>query len=318
MSELRVAFIGLGGMGSGIAMRLLDADVPLTVYNRTRAKAEPFGDAGAAVADTPAKAAAVADIVLLSLADEDALEEVVFGPDGVAAGLRPGGYVLDTSTASPAFSRAMATRLAAQEVRFVEARLLGNPLHARSGELRVFTAGEDADVATVRPLLEVIGQEVRSLGPVGAAATFKLAFNVLLGAQLAAMSEAVTYAQQAGLSREIVLHAIGNSGLSSPVLAFRCGLALQRRFDPPAFRTRLMRKDLRLALEDTEHPMPVIESAMAYFDDAVAAGWGDLDSAVVLQEPEAVQSVQPAQPVQALAAGAGNGAVAAEQQAEVG
>lgn len=297
MTELRVAFIGLGGMGGGMALRLLDADVPVTVYNRTRAKAEPFADEGAVVAPTARGAAASADIVLLSLADEEALEDVLFGPGGVTAGLRPGGYVVDTSTASPAFSRACATRLAAQEIRFVEARLLGNPLHARSGELRVFTGGSEEDVATVRPLLEVIGQEVRNLGPVGAAATFKLAFNVMLGVQLAAMSEAVTYAQQAGLPRDIVLHAIGNSGLSSPVLAFRCGLALQRRFDPPAFRTRLMRKDLRLALADSENPMPVIESAVAYFDNAVDAGWGDLDTAVVLQEASAVRAAANARTV---------------------
>ncbi|MFL6109789.1 MAG: NAD(P)-dependent oxidoreductase [Catenulispora sp.] len=292
-TDLQAAFLGLGGMGAGMAHRLRDAGVRLVVQNRTAAKTIPLVDAGATAADTPAAAAADADVVFVSVADEAALDEVIFGPDGVAAGLRPGGYLVDTSTASPTYSIAAAEKLAAHGIRYVEARILGNPLHARSGELRVFAAGRDQDVEAVRPLLEIIGQEVRNLGPIGAASTFKLAFNVLLGAQLAAISEAVDMAERAGLSREVMLQTIGTSGLASPVLAFRCALALKGRFDPPAFRTRLMHKDLRLALSDARSPMPVIARAAEYFDAALERGLGELDAAIVLAAPEPATAAAP-------------------------
>lgn len=285
MEDFSVAFIGLGGMGGGMAMRLIEAGLPVTVQNRTKSKTEPMVLAGAVAADTPAQAAAHADLVVVSVADEEALDQVIFGPDGVASTLRPGGYLVDTSTASPTYSVATAAALAQQGVHFVEARMLGNPLHARTGQLRVFAAGAENDVETVRPVLEIIGQEVRNLGQIGAASTFKLAFNVLLGVQLAAISEAVAFAERAGLARDVVLDAIGNSGLASPVLAFRCSLALQHRFDPPAFRTRLMAKDMRLALADARSPMPVIAHAAECFDLALARGWGELDTAIVMTEP---------------------------------
>ena len=285
-SDLKVAFVGLGGMGGGMAHRLRGAGLRLVVQNRTKSKTAPLVDAGAVAADTPAGAAADADVVFVSVADEAALDDVIFGPAGIVEGLRPGGYLVDTSTASPTYSIALAAKLAERDIRLVEARILGNPLHARSGELRVFAAGSDRDVEAVRPLLEIIGQEVRNLGPIGAASTFELAFNVLLGAQLAAISEAVGLAERAGLSRELMLQVIGTSGLASPVLAFRCALALKGRFDPPAFRTRLMHKDLRLALSDSRSPMPVIARSAEYFDAALERGLGELDCAIVRAEPD--------------------------------
>ncbi|WP_283133444.1 NAD(P)-dependent oxidoreductase [Rhizohabitans arisaemae] len=283
----KLAVVGLGGIGGGVARRLLDAGYPTTVYNRTAEKAKSLVQAGATGAATAEEAAASADVVLLSLSDEDAVEEILFGR--MARVLKPGTVIVELSTVSPTYARRAAQRLAAIGVRRVEACVIGNPQMARLGELRIFAAGESGDVADVADVLAAMGRHgTLHLGPTGRATAMKLSFNLLLGLQTAGLAEAVAYAEQAGIDRELLLTAVEKSGWRSPVLNFRAEFMRTRRYEPAGFRARLMAKDLGLAVADAELgglSLPLTERAARRFGDAVAAGRGDKDAAVVVEIP---------------------------------
>ncbi|WP_018681670.1 NAD(P)-dependent oxidoreductase [Actinokineospora enzanensis] len=277
----KVAVVGLGGMGAGMAAALLTAGFDVTVHNRTAAKAAPLAERGARVAESVGAAAAGVDIVVLSLSDETAV-------DAVLADLRPrpGTVVVDTSTVSVGFSRSAAARLAEQGVARVEACVVGNPRMANTGQLRVFTAGDESTVDKVRPVLDAVGASVTHLGAFGRSCAFKLALNLLLGVQTAALAEMVHFAESAGLDREQLLGTVLESGWSSPVLAFRAEFMRRRDYRPAAFRAELMGKDLRtLVAEAGAHgtALPVTESALRAYEGAVAAGRGDEDAAVVAE-----------------------------------
>ncbi|MEU4966375.1 NAD(P)-binding domain-containing protein [Streptomyces smyrnaeus] len=279
-----LAFVGLGNMGGGMAHRLLAAGRTLTVHNRTAAKAAPLAEAGATVAASPAEAAKGHGVVLLSLADEAAVEEVLFGQ--VAEVLAPGAVVVDTSTVSPAYARECAQRLDRLGLRRVEACVVGNPFQAREGKLRVYTSGEQSDIARVGDILDTLGAQVVHLGAPGTAATLKLIFNLLLGAQVASLAEAVAYGVAAGLDRDRLLASVAESGFSSVVLRFRAELMRKASYEPAFFRSTLMEKDLRLALGDAAVagvPLPVLDSVRERFADVNAAGDGDKDASVLLE-----------------------------------
>lgn len=279
-----VAVIGLGGMGSGMAKALLDNGFPVTVYNRTAAKAESLVAAGASLAPSAGEAGAGAEVVVLSLADEHAVEEVLFGE--VVWRLTPGTTVVDTSTVSPSFAHNTAIRLAASGVRRVEACVIGNPAMAKTGQLRVFAAGAESDVDDVRDVLGALSQEIRYLGPSGRAGTLKLAFNLLLGIQTAALAETVSFAESAGLDREYLLAALDNSGWRSPILSFRAEFMRRREYLPAGFRTVLMQKDLTLAREEAAAhgvALPLVDASAERFAEAISAGRGDEDAAVVAE-----------------------------------
>ncbi|MFD8494683.1 NAD(P)-dependent oxidoreductase [Amycolatopsis sp. NPDC059657] len=283
-SSSAVAFIGLGAMGTGMARRLVQSGFPLSVYNRTQGKAGALVSAGAVEVSSPAEAALNASVVVLSLADEHAVEEVLFGADGVAGAAAPDTVIVDTSTVSPAYSKAVTERLRELSLIRVEGCVVGNPLQASEGELRVFAAGREEDVAVVRPLLDTVGKQVLYLGEVGMGATLKIVFNTLLGAQLSSLAEAVGLATRSGLDADLVLGAIAESGFSSRVMAFRAQLLRQGRLEPAAFKTSLMVKDLELALDmadATGLAMPTLAAAAEAFRETVRAGFADKDAVAV-------------------------------------
>jgi len=285
MDKQRIGFIGLGVMGAGMASRLAESGYDVAVYNRTRAKSEEVAKAGARVADTPADAADGAGVVCLSLADQNVVKRMLFGDDGAMDALAEGGYILDMSTVPPDFARELASRASEAGRHALDTCVLGNPMHARSGELRVMVGGDEGDFNTVRPLLEAIGKEVTYLGESGMGATMKLVLNMLMGVQMPALAEAVVFGEKAGLDRDMILEMIAKSGYSSPVMSFRCMLMGQRNFGLAAFKLGLMRKDMMLVLEEAQQrdiPMPVSESAYAMLTAAKAQGLGDLDVAAIL------------------------------------
>jgi 3-hydroxyisobutyrate dehydrogenase-like beta-hydroxyacid dehydrogenase len=284
--HLELAFIGLGEMGGGMALCLRAAGISLVVHNRTAARAAPLAQAGARVAASSAEAVRGARIVMLSLADEEAVEQVLFTE--LAGRLRRGAIVIDTSTVSPAYSMSAAERLAAVGVRRVEACLIGNPAMARAGQLRIVTAGRPEDADEIHVILDALAQDVRHVGPVGSAAALKLAFNLILGNQIAALAEAIALAECSGLERDLFLTALTASGFSSPTLAFRAGLIRQRRYEPPGFRSALMEKDLRLALGEAAHhgiALPLTRCAANRFAETVLAGDGGKDAAIIAELP---------------------------------
>jgi 3-hydroxyisobutyrate dehydrogenase len=279
MPARKVSVVGLGGMGSGLAHALVAKGFPVTVFNRTAAKAAPLAQAGATVVDSAAAAAKDAEVVLLSLSDEKAVEEVLFGE--MAPVLAPGTTVVDTSTVSVAYAQEAAKRLDDLGLKRVESCVIGNPMMAKAGQLRVFAAGRQSDVDQVSDVLEAFTQEVRYLGPPGHATTLKLAFNLLLGLQTAALAETVQFAEAVGLDRVMLLDALDNSGWRSPILSFRGQFMKTGGYTPAAFRTVLMHKDIRLAREAVDVPLPLTEQVRRHYEAAIAAGRGDEDAAVL-------------------------------------
>jgi len=164
--------------------------------------------------------------------------------------------------------------------------VVGNPFQAREGKLRVYTSGEEEDIARVGGILDTIGAQVVHLGAPGTAATLKLIFNLLLGAQVASLAEAVAYGVAAGLDRDRLLTSVAESGFSSVVLRFRAELMRKGAYQPAFFRSTLMEKDLRLALGDAAVagvPLPVLDSVRERFAGVNAAGDGDKDASVLLE-----------------------------------
>jgi 3-hydroxyisobutyrate dehydrogenase len=281
----RIGFIGLGNMGSGMAARLAEAGYDIAVHNRTRAKAEEVEKLGARFAESPAAAAEGVDVLMTSLADEDVVEQMLFGRDGAVEALAAGSYIIDLSTVSPDFARALAERASAAGLHAMDACVYGAPMHARTGELRVMVGADRADYDAVEDILQAIGKDVTYLGPNGLGATMKLVVNMLMGVQMPALAEALVFGEAAGLSREAMLKMINGSGYSSPVMNFRCGLIGAGKFDNAAFKLKLMRKDMKLMLHESQElgvPMPVSEAAYAMLTAAMQQGLGDLDVAAIV------------------------------------
>ncbi len=285
MTKQRIGFIGLGNMGSGMACRLAEAGYELAVYNRTQSKAQEVAGLGARVAQSPADAASGADVVMLSLADQNAVTSVLDGADGVFGSLRAGGYIVDMSTVPPEFARELGPRAEQAGYHALDACVYGAPQHARSGELRVLVGGEEDDFHAVEEVLDTLGKQLAYLGAKGTGATMKLVLNMLMGVQIPALAEAIVYGERAGLPREKILEMIAGSGYSSPVMTFRCGMMGRRSFEQAAFRLSLMRKDMMLVLAESHElgvPLPVAESAYAMLTAAKQQGLGDLDVAAML------------------------------------
>jgi 3-hydroxyisobutyrate dehydrogenase len=285
MPEQRIAFIGLGNMGAGMAERLTESGYQVAVYNRTRDKSEGAEKLGARVADSPADAASDSDVVMLSLANQDVVRSMLYGDAGVFGSLRKGGYVVDMSTVPPEFCVETASKAAEAGYKALEACVYGAPFHARSGELRVMVGGDEEDFEALEPILHTVGKQVTLMGSNGMGATMKIVLNLLMGIQMPALAEAVVFGERAGLKREQILEAINGTGYSSPVMNLRCPMMAERRFEPPLFRLSLMRKDMMLVLERSQQlgvAMPVSESAYAMLTGANAQGLGDLDVAAIV------------------------------------
>jgi len=295
MERQRIGFIGLGGMGGGMASRLAESGYELAVYNRTREKAEPVAALGARVADSPADAARDADVVMLSLSNQDVVEAVLFGEDGAADALRAGGFILDLSTVPPGFARELATRAREADKRALDTCVLGAPHHARTGELRVMVGGGEDDFHAVEGILQTIGKEVTYLGPNGLGATMKLVLNMLMGVQMPALAEAIVFGERAGLPRQAILQMIAGSGYSSPVMTFRCPMMAERQFQRVAFSLALMEKDMTLVVNEArEHgvPMPVAETAKEALSKASEEGLGGFDVSAILAYQERLAGME--------------------------
>lgn len=282
-------------MGGGMAARLAESGYDLKVYNRTREKAQEVADLGAAVVDSPAEAARDAEVVMISLANQDVVSRMLYGDDGVFGALPDGGYILDMSTVPPEFSRETAAKAAKAGYHALDSCVLGAPFHARSGELRVMVGGEQADFDALQDVFETIGKQVVLMGGSGMGATMKLVHNMLMGVQMPALAEAVIFGERAGLKREQILEMIAGTGYSSPVMTFRCPMIAERKFEPPLFRLSLMRKDMVLVLERCMKlgvPMPVTESACAALTAAQQQGLGDLDVAAIIAHQERMTGME--------------------------
>lgn len=276
-----VAFCGLGRMGEPMARRLIEADHELVVWNRTPERAGGLVDAGARWADTAAEAVEGADAVLTMLATPDAVEQVVFGDGGVAAGLSRGTALVEMSTVGPDFVQHMAARLP-DGVGVLDAPVLGSVAQATDGSLEIFVGGPDELVERWRPLLELMGHPVH-FGPLGSGAAMKLVANSTLGALMSALGEALALADSLGLDQALVLDALSKSPIGATTRSKR--EKVQSGEFPPNFTLSLAAKDLRLVTEAAAKAgldAKLAAAARAHYDAAETAGLGDLDYSAVI------------------------------------
>jgi 3-hydroxyisobutyrate dehydrogenase-like beta-hydroxyacid dehydrogenase len=276
---VKVGFLGLGDMGLAMADNLRRAGHELTVYNRTRARAEAL--AGARVAATPGEAAAGAEVVVSMLADDLAVEQVILGPEGVMRSLAPGAVHAGMSTISHELTRRLAAEHAREGQHYVAAPVFGRPDAARAAKLWIVAGGPRAAIERCRPLFDAMGQGIEVVGddPVRAA-VIKIAGNFLLVAAIEAMGEAFALVRKYGIAPEQLLEIVNGRLLRSPVYENYGKLIAEERFDPAGFRLRHGLKDAKLALaagEDAAAPLPIASLARDRYLAAMARGWGDLD-----------------------------------------
>lgn len=274
------AFLGLGSLGSLMATRLLAAGVPLTVHNRSREREGPLLAAGARSAAEPAAAVRQAELICLCLSDDNAVQAVL---EAAAPGLARGSLVIDCSTIAPATSVALAQRLAASGVRYIDAPVTGGTEGARAGTLSVLIGGEASDVERARPLLLQLGSRLSHLGPVGSGQQAKALNQVLVAGSYAAVAEAIALGRRLGLPLEQVLEALRHGAAGSWALEHRAGQMLRDHY-PLGFRLALHRKDLAIALETAELAgveLPISAQVAAMEDRLIADGHGDADVSVL-------------------------------------
>jgi 3-hydroxyisobutyrate dehydrogenase-like beta-hydroxyacid dehydrogenase len=274
----RIGFAGMGAMGAGVAARLLDAGHELTVWNRTREKAEPLLDRGAAWADTPRALAEASDVLFTMLTAASAVEAVCDGPDGLLTGLGAGKVYLDLSTIAPDESRAIAERVAATGAVMLDAPVSGSVATLEAGQMSVMVGGDREAFERVRPILDAIGPKVTYLGPNGSALLMKMAINVSLVVQGMSFCESIAMAEKAGIEREAAVDALLKSVIASPMLAYRGPMILEGRMpETPFADVALQQKDQQLGLRlarELGTPLPFATLADQFLTACTAAGLG--------------------------------------------
>jgi 3-hydroxyisobutyrate dehydrogenase-like beta-hydroxyacid dehydrogenase len=278
-----LGFVGLGVMGGGVARRLLGAGHAVTVWNRTRAKAEPLLDAGARWADSPCDVARRSEVVFTMVTNTAAVRAVTEGPEGILAGLGPGKVYVDMSTASPANTRALAERVSALGARMLDAPVSGSVITLEQGKLSIMVGGDADVVERVKPILEAIGPRVFHLGPNGSAVTMKIATNLSLAVQMVAFSEGVLLAEKSGIPRELAVEVLLASVIASPMVVYRGPFVLEPP-DEAWFDVNMMQKDMNLALElgrELDVPLPTTAVTNELLTAARGMGLEERDFAVV-------------------------------------
>ncbi len=285
MLNPRVAILGLGIMGSGMARRLLSRDYVLTVFNRNREKAKPFVSAGASLADSPREAASKAEIIISMVADDAASQAVWQGAEGALAGASPGSVLIESSTLSVAWVLELAALSAGRGCEFLDAPVTGTKPHAASGELLFLVGGSASALATALPVLSVLGRDVVHLGPNGSGALLKLINNFLCGVQAASLAEAAALIDASGLDHEKALSVLTNGAPGSPLIKAISARAAAGDA-APSFLLRWMAKDLGYALEEAQRSGLTLQTAapaLEVFRRAIAEGHGNEDFSAVIK-----------------------------------
>ena len=289
-----VAFLGLGTMGAAMAANLARAGFAVTGWNRTPGRAADLIELGVAIADTPAEAVAGADLVVICVSDTPDVGAVLFGPDGVVDGARPGTLVIDCSTIAPSGSWDFAKRLAERDLAMVDAPVSGGSEGARNATLTIFVGGEAADVERARPVLTAMGRTITHVGPIGAGQAVKAVNQVILAGTYLGVAEGIVLAIKAGLDVEQVVGALGGGAAQSWVLANRSGRMLDNDY-PLGFKVALHRKDLGIALELAAQlgaVLPVSALAAQLETGLIAGGHGDDDMSALARTIRALSALE--------------------------
>ena len=280
----RIAVLGMGIMGRGIAAILLRKGFPVAVWNRTAARAEPLRALGADVAGSPAAAAAGADAVIDVVTDVAASREVWMGAAGALAAMTPGAIAIECATLSVRWIRELDAAAHARGLAFIDCPMTGSKEGAVKGTLTLLTGAGEDELEQARPFLEAFSARIFRFGPPGAGTEYKLINNLLLAAQTISAAEGLALARRAGLEPSLVAEAIQAGAMASPIVKGKLPSLLKQDYSDTQFALRWMLKDLRYGLElaqDLGMSLPLAEKICDLYAQAEARGWGDLDYAVV-------------------------------------
>ncbi|PYU23184.1 MAG: 6-phosphogluconate dehydrogenase [Acidobacteria bacterium] len=277
---MKVAFVGLGRMGTGMARNLLRAGHSLMVYNRNREKAEALGGDGARVADSPADACRDAEVVMTMVADDQALEEVVFGNYGIACALKKDCIHLAHGTIGTALARKLTAEHAQRNQGYLSVPVFGRPEAVEARKLLVVAAGPCELVERCRPLFDAIARETFVVGvePWQANVT-KVCGNFMIIGMIEALGEAYATLRKAGVAPQAFLE-IMNALFGSPFIANYGSIIAQEQFEPAKFALQLGLKDVRLVLaaaDECAAPMPLASLVHDHLLSALAQGQGEMD-----------------------------------------
>ncbi len=281
----RVALLGTGTMGGGMAANLLKAGLSVRVWNRSRERTAPLAVLGATVAATPGEAAEGAAVVIAMVADDDASRTVWLGDTGALAVVAPGTILIESSTLTGDWVRELAFAAREREGHLLDAPVTGSRSHAAEGQLLFLVGGDAASLDRARPVFAAMGRGVVHLGEVGSATLMKLINNFLVGVQTASLAEAVALIERSALDRSQAVDLLLGGAVGSPLLK----TLAQRMASPPHethFAIALMRKDLEYALHEAETfglDLTTARSALAAFQRAEQCGLGGRDMSAVVE-----------------------------------
>jgi 3-hydroxyisobutyrate dehydrogenase len=280
---MKVAFIGLGTMGAGMAINILKAGHDVSVHNRTREREEAVAKEGATRAQSPKEAASGAEIIVTIVSDTPDVAEVVLGANGIIQGAAEGSIVIDMSTISPAATRQMAEELSKKSIKMLDAPVSGGPEGAQNGTLAIMVGGDAADFKRALPILDAMGKTVTHVGPIGAGQITKAINQIIISGTYLTVAEGLTLGIKAGLDMQKVIQAISGGAASSWVLHNR-GINVVNNTYPLGFRVKLHHKDLRIALDtarELEVTLPATALVMQIENGLIARGYGDDDVSAI-------------------------------------
>jgi len=287
--QQNIGFIGLGIMGQPMAANILRSGQPLTVYNRTLAKAEALAAAGARAVGSPSDVAKLCDTIILMLTGPEACDAVVDGPEGILSADVGGKTLINMSTVPVDYSQRLAERLAAKGMHCIDAPVSGSKIPAEQGTLVILAGGDNSEIDSVEPLLLTMGSRVIRCGAASSGAAMKLAINLLLGTMMAGLAESLTLAEKSGIATADFLEAVGAGALACPLFKIKEGMLNSGDY-PAQFPFRHMAKDLRFVLDQAgkvSSPLPLGEVVAGLFDPHAADTLLDADFAAVKKVIEA-------------------------------
>ncbi|MGD8643087.1 MAG: 2-hydroxy-3-oxopropionate reductase [Chromatiales bacterium] len=280
----RVGYIGLGIMGRPMALNLLKAGYPVSVWARRAESMEPLVQAGATACASPADVARQSDIVFTNVSDTADVEAVILGPDGIIHGAESGSVVVDDSTISPLATREMAGQLRKKGIEMLDAPVSGGEQGAIDGTLSMMVGGKSEVFERVRPLFEVLGRNIVLVGDNGAGQVAKMCNQVVIAQTMAAVGEAFTLAEAADVDPAKVREALLGGFAGSKVMEVHGQRMLDDNF-APGFKAKLHRKDMKIALETAAAlgvGVPGAAVATQLINALVGAGGGELDSSALV------------------------------------
>lgn len=289
-----IGFIGLGNMGKPMARNLLDAGYPLVAHNRSRQPVQELAQLGARAAHSPAEVANESNLIITCLPDSPDVELVALGENGLIEGVSKGDIYVDMSTIAPTIAVEVAESLGKQGVKCLDAPISGGDVGAQEGTLSIMVGGEESVFSEVKPVLEVLGQNIVHCGTNGAGQTVKACNQVQVALNLLGMAEALVLGQKAGVDPLTVLQVLSGGFAQSRVMDVRGPNVIKGVFEP-GFRSALHYKDLNIVRETArayDASLPASALAHELFGAMQAQGWGDLDHSGVIRVIELLSAAE--------------------------